>query len=85
MRETVNDIIRIRLHLRQLLAHRGSVCTVFRRPRQTDSTGCGMLLGLKIIELQPIVKRPPGIGHEVVFDDLLLFRTTLAITAATRQ
>ena len=73
VRQAVHNIVVVGCDLNETLAHRCGIGAVFGRSRQTDRRCYFMLFGMQVIELDPIVKRPPGIPNKAVFDDSLFF------------
>ena len=80
MRQTIYDIVLIRLQFHQLPVHGRGVLSVLRRTRQTDTARHRMLLGMQVMEFILITECPARIPNKAVFDDSLLFRLPVRAT-----
>ena len=83
MRQTVHDVVVVRLDLHKTFAHRSGIVSVFRGTRQTDRRGYGMLLDLQVVEFQFVIESTPRIPDEVVLNDLR-FGNAFTATGAAR-
>jgi hypothetical protein len=72
VREVIDNIVVIRLNLHQTAAHTCGIGSVFGRMRKAYDRSNGMLFGVQVVELKPVVKRPSGIGDLVALDYRLL-------------
>ena len=83
MRQTIDEIVVVRLDFHESLTHRSGVVAVLRRTGQTDRGRYGMLLDLQVIELELVVEGSTGIPDEVVLD-YLRFGIAFTATGAAR-
>ena len=85
MGQIIDDIIIACLDLDETLAHRSGIGSVLGWSRQTDSDRSFMLLGVEVVELDPIVEGSPRVLDEVALHNLYRLGLLMAGKGKERQ